>query len=384
MTIQLLFSIGKTWSPNFYVIAFLGFCEATAFPSAYINAYVIAVELVGKEHRGWVNGAFSCLWVVGLVILAFVAWLLQGHWIHLSLAANLPILLFYTAYWFLPESPRWLMTRGRLSEAEEVVVKIARMNGLPTRREKISGFLQMVSEHEKRASPQYWTLLRTRSLLRRVITNGFGFLAVVQVYSGLHLDFGNLGANPYINFALLGIVELPAYIFAYWTMERLGRRWMNAIFLLMSAISMIFVPVAPAGSSWALLPSLMAKFSATAAFLIIYQQQAEVFPTNLRSTAASLVRIFSGVIGMVNPYLMKMGDENPWIPYGVFGAVNLGAAIAVSFTPETLKKDLPDGILEAENLDKESEYWSWPELTRFSRTRPGRRDFQMNAVREGS
>jgi hypothetical protein len=39
------------------------------------------------------------------------------------------ILIFLIMYPFLPESPRWLITVGRLEEAKAIIEKIAKVNG---------------------------------------------------------------------------------------------------------------------------------------------------------------------------------------------------------------------------------------------------------------
>ena len=59
------------------------------------------VEQVGPDYRGLINGAVNCIWTVGLCILAFIAWLLKGHWIHLALMGNIPVFLYYGYYWSL-------------------------------------------------------------------------------------------------------------------------------------------------------------------------------------------------------------------------------------------------------------------------------------------
>ena len=49
--------------------------------------------------------------------------------------------------------------------------------------------------------------------------NYFSFANSI-VYYGLALDSSNLAGNKYLNFFLLGLVEIPAYILAYFTMEK--------------------------------------------------------------------------------------------------------------------------------------------------------------------
>ena len=43
-------------------------------------------------------------------------------------------------------------------------------------------------------------------------------------YYGLSLNSSNLGGNDYVNFAISGAIEVPAYIFCQLTLDRVGRR----------------------------------------------------------------------------------------------------------------------------------------------------------------
>lgn len=48
------------------------------------------------------------------------------HWRHLQLLFSVPLIVLVGAFWYLPESPRWLLTNGRVEEAEKIVRDIAR------------------------------------------------------------------------------------------------------------------------------------------------------------------------------------------------------------------------------------------------------------------
>jgi hypothetical protein len=37
--------------------------------------------------------------------------------------------ILYSYYWIIPESPRWLLSKNKINEAEEIVQTMARING---------------------------------------------------------------------------------------------------------------------------------------------------------------------------------------------------------------------------------------------------------------
>jgi OCT family organic cation transporter-like MFS transporter 1 len=49
-------------------------------------------------------------------------------WSQLKMALACPIFLFVIVFYFLPESPRWLLLNGRVDEAREVLEKALKVN----------------------------------------------------------------------------------------------------------------------------------------------------------------------------------------------------------------------------------------------------------------
>lgn len=58
----------------------------------------------------------------------FQGYLLR-HWFTLSLATSVPFVLLFSYYWIIPESPRWLLSKNRIDEAEVIVQRMAKING---------------------------------------------------------------------------------------------------------------------------------------------------------------------------------------------------------------------------------------------------------------
>jgi len=54
---------------------------------------------------------------------------LLRHWYTLSLATSVPFILLFSYYWIIPESPRWLLSKNRIDEAEAIVQQMAKING---------------------------------------------------------------------------------------------------------------------------------------------------------------------------------------------------------------------------------------------------------------
>lgn len=54
---------------------------------------------------------------------------MERDWVKLSLYTSLPFSLYFLYIFIMPESPRWLLMRGRLEEALKVLESMAKVNG---------------------------------------------------------------------------------------------------------------------------------------------------------------------------------------------------------------------------------------------------------------
>lgn len=87
--------------------------------------YLLAIELVGPKHRTLCTIVSNIAYSLGLVFLAGVVYLVRD-WRQLALATTLPFIFFFFYWWLMPESPRWLLARGRFDEAEKILKTMAR------------------------------------------------------------------------------------------------------------------------------------------------------------------------------------------------------------------------------------------------------------------
>lgn len=71
---------------------------------------------------------FEQFWSIGLILLPGVAsyW---SSWIHIYMAISFPTVLLIALYPLIPNSPRWMIQRGRIEEAKEILLEAARING---------------------------------------------------------------------------------------------------------------------------------------------------------------------------------------------------------------------------------------------------------------
>ncbi|XP_059061335.1 uncharacterized protein LOC131854220 [Achroia grisella] len=106
------------------------------FPALYQLPFVLALELMPTPRRTYTGIVVGMLFASGMCLLSLLAYTFRD-WFYLSLATSLPFVVLYGYYWLIPESPRWLVSRGRIAEAEKVLRHLAKKNGITLHR----GFL---------------------------------------------------------------------------------------------------------------------------------------------------------------------------------------------------------------------------------------------------
>ncbi|RTE71131.1 hypothetical protein BHE90_014457 [Fusarium euwallaceae] len=111
--------------PQFVISRFLiGF--GLAF--TVVGAPLLLAELALPKHRGAIISYYPTCWYLGAIIAAWVtygthkidnAW----SWRIPSLLQGVPASLQLLLIWFVPESPRWLISKGRGKEARDILVR---------------------------------------------------------------------------------------------------------------------------------------------------------------------------------------------------------------------------------------------------------------------
>ncbi|XP_060807290.1 organic cation transporter 1 [Amyelois transitella] len=137
-------AIAAAFPGSYWTYVVLRVVAGLFFPALYQLPFVLALELMPPSKRTYTGIVVSMLFASGMCLLALLAFLLKD-WFYLSLSTSLPFVLLYGYYWLIPESPRWLVSRGRIAEAEKVLRNIAKKNGIELRH----GFLLEIHKRIK-------------------------------------------------------------------------------------------------------------------------------------------------------------------------------------------------------------------------------------------
>ncbi|KAI6779244.1 uncharacterized protein J7T54_007771 [Emericellopsis cladophorae] len=167
---------------------------------AQLACPVLLTEICHPQHRGIVTAIYNCLWNLGATICSFIGlgtinipndW----SWRTITLFQAVPSFIQLSFLWWIPESPRWLMSRERHEEALGILAKY-HANGDTTNAtvqfeyKEIKDTISL--EYQAKKTSSYLDFLRTpgnRYRLMLLIS-----LGIISQYSGNALisNYSNL------------------------------------------------------------------------------------------------------------------------------------------------------------------------------------------------
>ncbi|XP_029709294.1 carcinine transporter [Aedes albopictus] len=341
-------------SSSFWMWAFSRVIVGLTIPAVYQIPFIIALELVGPNYRSFGTVMTCTFYTFGLMMLAGVTYLIRD-WVELTLYTSVPFLLYFLYLFIMPESPRWLLMKGKLEEALKILEKMAKVNGkqFPA---AFKNKLQMRVEAEKcrtvkkeEVSIGAFDLCRTPNMRLKTILITLNWFVNETVYLGLSYYGPSLGENQYLSFFLSSLVEIPSYVVCWIIMDRYGRRWPMCMLMILGGISCVATVVLPEDAVMeTLFLYLLSKSMISASFLIIYPFAGELYPTQVRGVGIGTSSYIGGLGLIVIPFITYLGKENLVLPLVIMGCVSVAGGFTGLRLPETLHHRLPQTLEEGE------------------------------------
>ncbi|GIY87638.1 organic cation transporter protein [Caerostris darwini] len=310
------------------------------------------MEVVGAEERSIYGVAMNLGWCIGFVSLPGIAYLLKDwFWIQIAITAPCIVLLF--TWWLLPESPRWLMSKGRVDEAQKILIKAAKTNkkklsDIDTRLKKM--MVKATEVHESGAAGgNFLDLLRTPGLWQMTLNIFFLWFVNSFVYYGLSYNTNEMAGDPFVNFAICGAVEFPAYFLTPLAIRSLGRKYPLAGTMIIGGLACLLIYPLPADPWWlGVMVAMVGKFCITCSFAIAFVFTAEIFPTVVRNIGVGAASVFARIGSILAPFIRELGNAtHPVVPQIVFGILAFSSGLLVFLLPETNNVSVPETLAEA-------------------------------------
>lgn len=219
----------------------------------FLSFFFSALELVGPNYRSFVTVLTCLFYTCGLMLLSVITYFVRD-WVQLCLITSTPFTVYFLYCFVLPESPRWLLAKGRLEEALTILENLARVNKKefpPSFKQKLKQRMMMhrtVSEEKRlKEGPGLSALFKTPNMRLKTCLITLNWFASEMVYVGLSYYGPSLGSNQYLSFLLSSAVEIPSYLVCWMVMDTWGRRWPLAMSMISSGILCAITVLLPEG-----------------------------------------------------------------------------------------------------------------------------------------
>ena len=287
-------------------------------------------EISPAKIRGTMVSLYQLAVTLGLLLAYLVNWLILKNsssnlssgflnwvfvdqtWRGMLGSETIVALLFFAIIFFIPESPRWLLVKGRSDEALKVFRRLkADEEGAAEEFRNTSASINSEVKSE-------WALLKNKGMVKAVLAGCaiailgqfMGVNAVLYYGPDIFADAGLAAEDSSFSTMLVGLVNMATTVLAVFVIDRVGRKKLiyfgvSAMILCLLAIGCIF---ACGGGGILLLVFFLLYILSQAISIsaVVFVLLSEMYPNRVRGIAMSI----AGLALWVGTYLI--GQFTPW------------------------------------------------------------------------
>lgn len=368
MGLAILFTFGvagTALAPSVAIMTLTRFILGIAVGGASATVPVFIAEMAGPKRRARLVSQNELMIVSGQLIAyvlnAILAHVSQapGIWRYMLAIAGVPSLLLFIGLFFVPASPRWLGSKGRIEEAREVLSRIR------SSEEQIDIEIKEIEKQNDEEREQLgWSAVFSEPWIRKLLFIGIGLGFVIQ-FTGVNafmyftptiLRSTGLGTNAALTATIgNGVIAVIATFIGIWLIGKIGRRPM-----LLTGLSCVILMQILLGCVMQWMPeSIVRSYVALACimlFLLCMQMMispvywllmSELFPMKVRGkvtgAAVAWQWIFNAIVAFVFPMALAALGSLTFFAFAVLNVLSL--VFVFLCLPETKGKSL--GQIEA-------------------------------------
>ena len=323
-----LSSAGMATANSFTVFALMRFAAGIGVGMASMLSPMYIAEISPADTRGRNVAINQLTIVIGILITNLVNYRLAGGgadaWRWMFGLGMVPALFFLAGVWWMPESPRWLMGKGRIAEAAAVMKKM----GSDVYVEETLKSIRMSLQRTEKDNLHVFE----KAMLPAVIT-GIA-LAVFQQFCGINVVFNYTSTifaaagagldRQLLETIAIGIVNLLFTLLAMWQVDKMGRRplmLMGSLGLCIIYLVLAFLLQRSFPPVWISVFVLLAiSIYACSLAPVTWVLISEIFPNSIRgkATAVAIVALWAAYFILVFTFpalSAAMGTYGPFYLY---------------------------------------------------------------------
>ncbi|MEE3897111.1 MFS transporter [Priestia megaterium] len=315
----------------------------------YSVGHTMLAEFSPRKYRGVLLGSFSVIWTFGYVASSIIGFYLlkmgPDAWKWMLVSSAIPALIILILRIGTPESPRWLISKGRIDEASQIVKKYVGKNVV----------LDDETPIKNNAS---FSSLFSKNLRKRTLFNCLFFVCLVIPYFAIYtflpdiLNTMGLSENFGTDLLLNGILVVGAILGILFTIKYSRRGFLISSFIFLS-IALFLLSILPDNANMFMIV-IFAAFTLimSAVSNLVGVFPAESFPTEIRSSGVGLATSISRLGSAVGTFLLPISiSELGMSPtmLTLTAVLVIGTIVSIAWAPETKALTLSEASGNSEN-----------------------------------
>ena len=313
----------------------------------------VAATLMSEYAPTALRGRFIVLlesfWGLGWLVAALISYLLipTFGWHIAFIIGAMPALYVFLIRLHMPESIRYLLSKGKIDEAQQIILTLEKKLGVVSKPFQ-KDFVQEATPIFKLNVLTLWKkTFRVRTLMLWLTWFGivFSYYGIFMWLPSIVFTQGFEVVKTFEYVLIMTLAQLPGYFAAAWLVDVIGRRYTLSSFLLMSGICAYFFGNAATASELLMWGAAMSFFN-LGAWGVIYTYTPELYPTAIRALGSGWAAGFGRIGGMIAPMLVGVllthGAQMNFI-FVMFASVFvIISVIVLSLGIESKKKSLEE------------------------------------------
>lgn len=358
-------ALGCAIPQNIHQLVVFRIIGGIAVGGASMVAPMYIAELAAANVRGRLVSYYQLAVVIGIVIVFFVnysiaesgtrTWVDEFGWRWMFASEAIPAGLFFAFLFFTPNSPRWLVMKGRIDEAKATLAKIRHKNI----DEEFHDIIESLRTENTKAKVNLLEKGVFRVVIIGILLSFFQQVTGINVilYYGTEI-FRSMGSGidtALFQSVLVGAVNLIFTIIAIRTIDVFGRKPLIIIGSIGMAIGIgslgFHIYFGKFGVTALISVLLFIASFAMSLGPVVWVLISEIFPNNIRNRAMPIAVaaqwLSNFLVTQTFPILHKspalMSTTNGAFPFWLYGLMSIITIIfTIKFIPETKGRKLED------------------------------------------
>ncbi|XP_044583277.1 organic cation transporter-like protein isoform X1 [Cotesia glomerata] len=332
--------------PWYWAYMFFKLITGICVGAMYSSAYTLLSEVTVDTRRKVLGTTVDILYPVGTVTVLSIAYFIT-EWRYLQITLSLFTIPISILIWFIPESPRWLISQNYHVKAQKILDKYNEVSIKSSHTTANSTFLLQPqleesttsNNKEKKSIKQYFgsmNILFSDSILRRkILIMYFSFFVSILVGYCLIFSIDTFDTNRYIYMAITASTEILALLTVPVILLFLScKRAAITIYWIASICMLLIIEIPRANINVIIGMTLLSKFFLSACCTTNMLLSSELFPPHVRNSAFGTSLVIAQIGTMSAPYVVGLlGGVAPWVPTCLYGTLTLIAGFICCFIP---------------------------------------------------